>query len=117
MDYAPLIKEVGRGAKGARDLNRQQAEELFGEMLDGKVPDLELGAILIAMRVKGENAEEVAGFLAAMQARTATLKAPAGPRTVLLPSFNGARKQACGYDQSAHISPGCERRRSGLSIL
>lgn len=94
MDYAPLIKEVGRGARGARDLTRAQAEELFGEMLDGQVPDMELGALLIAMRVKGESADEVAGFLAAMQARTAAMAAPAGPRTVLLPSFNGARKQA-----------------------
>lgn len=94
MDYAPLIKEIGRGTKGARDLNRQQAEALFGDMLDGQVPDMELGAILISLRIKGESADEVAGFLAAMQARTATLQAPAGPRTVLLPSFNGARKQA-----------------------
>ncbi|MEO6278241.1 DNA-binding protein YbiB [Roseateles sp.] len=94
MNYAPLIKEVGRGARGARDLSRPQAEELFGEMLDGTVPDMELGALLIAMRIKGESADEVAGFLAAMQARTASLNAPDGPRTVLLPSFNGARKQA-----------------------
>lgn len=94
MDYAPLIKEVGRGARGARDLTRAQAEQLFGEMLDGAVPDMELGALLIAMRVKGESADEVAGFLAAMQSRTAAMTAPAGPRTVLLPSFNGARKQA-----------------------
>ncbi|MFX7977252.1 hypothetical protein ABTK65_20635, partial [Acinetobacter baumannii] len=70
MDYAALIKEVGRGARGARDLTRAQAENLFGAMLDGVVPDLELGALLIALRVKGESADEVAGFLAAMQART-----------------------------------------------
>lgn len=98
MNYAALIKELGRGARGARDLARPQAEELFGAMLDGQVPDMELGAMLIALRVKGESAEEVAGFLAAMQARTARLAAPfnadEGPRTVLLPSFNGARKQA-----------------------
>jgi anthranilate phosphoribosyltransferase len=94
MDYAPLIKELGRGARGARDLNREQARGLFGAMLDGQVPDMELGAILIALRVKGESADEVAGFLAAMQARTAAMAAPDGPRTVLLPSFNGARKQA-----------------------
>lgn len=94
MDYPALIKELGRGARGARDLNREQAEALFGAMLDGQVPDMELGALLIALRVKGESADEVAGFLAAMQARTAHLVAPDGPRTVLLPSFNGARKQA-----------------------
>lgn len=94
MDYPALIKELGRGARGARDLPRDTAEALFGAMLDGQVPDLQLGAILIALRVKGESADEVAGFLAAMQARTARMAAPEGPRTVLLPSFNGARKQA-----------------------
>lgn len=94
MDFPALIKELGRGARGARDLTQPQAEALFGAMLDGQVPDLELGAILIALRVKGESADEVAGFLAALQARTAPMRAPAGPRTVLLPSFNGARKQA-----------------------
>jgi len=94
MDYASLIKEVGRGARGARDLTREQAQALFGAMLDGQVPDLQLGALLIALRVKGESADEVAGFLAAVQARTAAMAAPEGPRTVLLPSFNGARKQA-----------------------
>lgn len=94
MDYASLIKEVGRGARGARDLTREQAQSVFGAMLDGQVPDLQLGALLIALRVKGESADEVAGFLAAMQARTAAMQAPDGPRTVLLPSFNGARKQA-----------------------
>lgn len=94
MDYPALIKELGRGARGARDLPRDTAEALFGAMLDGQVPDLQLGAMLIALRVKGESADEVAGFLAAMQARTARMTAPDGPRTVLLPSFNGARKQA-----------------------
>ena len=94
MDFPSLIKELGRGARGARDLSREQAEALFGAMLDGQVPDMELGAVLIALRVKGESADEVAGFLAALQARTRSLQAPPGPRTVLLPSFNGARKQA-----------------------
>jgi anthranilate phosphoribosyltransferase len=94
MDFASLIREVGRGARGARDLTREQAEALFGAVLDGAVPGLELGALLIALRVKGESADEVAGFLAAMRERTAVLAAPEGARTVLLPSFNGARKQA-----------------------
>lgn len=94
MDFAPLLKEIGRGTRGARDLTRDQANDLFGRMLDGQVPDLELGAILIAMRIKGESLDELLGFEAAMQARTARIDVPAGPRLVLLPAFNGARKQA-----------------------
>lgn len=85
MDFAPLLKEIGRGTRGARDLTRDQAQDLFGRMLDGQVPDLELGAILIAMRIKGESLDELLGFEAAMQARTARIDVPAGPRLVLLP--------------------------------
>jgi anthranilate phosphoribosyltransferase len=92
MQFAPLIKEIGRGTKGARDLDGAQAEALFGAILDGQVPDLELGAILLSMRIKGEGEAELLGFVRAMQARTARLAVPDGPRCVLLPTFNGARK-------------------------
>jgi len=94
MQFAHLIKEIGRGSKGARDMDEPQAEALFGAILDGQVPDMELGAILLSLRIKGESAAEVAGFVRAMQARTAAIEVPDGPRCVLLPTFNGARKQA-----------------------
>src|SRR6478736_1988643 len=94
MQFAPLIKEIGRGTKGARDMDSGQAEALFGAILDGEVPDMELGAILLSLRIKGESEAELLGFVRAMQARTAEVEVPAaGPRCVLLPTFNGARKQ------------------------
>lgn len=91
--YAPLIKEIGRGAKGAHPLSLEQSEWLFGKMLDGEVPPLELGAILLAMRVKGETLNEVTGFKQALDQRTAQLVAPARGRLVVLPTYNGARRQ------------------------
>lgn len=94
MQFSSLIKDVGRGIKGARALDSATAEALFGAILDRQVPDMELGAILLSLRIKGESEAELAGFERAMQARTARLDVPAGPRCVLLPSFNGARKQA-----------------------
>lgn len=92
MDLRPIIKEVGRGAHGARELPEDVAEQLFGAMLDGEVAELELGAILLAYRIKGETVAELRGFARALAARTARLAPPEGPRTVLLPSYNGARK-------------------------
>jgi len=74
-------------------LARDEARQLFGQILDGKVPDLELGAILMALRIKGESVEELSGFLAALDARTRQVDVPAGPRCVVLPTYNGARKQ------------------------
>ncbi len=85
------IKEVGRGKDGARSLTRTQAADCFGLLLEGAVTDLEVGAFCIAMRVKGETPEEMAGFLDATAARMRRI--PAGPRPlVVLPSYNGARR-------------------------
>ena len=85
------IKEVGRGKDGARALTRAQAAECFGLLLEGAVTDLEVGAFCIAMRVKGETPEEMAGFLDATATRMHRI--PAGPRPlVVLPSYNGARR-------------------------
>lgn len=93
MNFAPYIKEIGRGAKGAAPLTASQAETLFGAMLDGQVPDLELGAIILSMRIKGETLAEVQGFMAALDARTPRIAVPEGPRCVILPTYNGARRQ------------------------
>lgn len=87
-----LIKEIGRGAKGARDLSMADAESLFTAMLAGQVPDLELGAILLSLRIKSESDDELVGFCHAMQATTLQLK-PAAHPLVVLPSYNGVRRQ------------------------
>ena len=55
MSYASIIKEIGRGAEGSRDMTQEDAKYLYGAMLDGGVPDLEMGAILIALRMKAES--------------------------------------------------------------
>ncbi len=95
MSYAHYIKEIGRGAQGARNLSCEDARQLYAAILDGGVPDLELGAILLALRVKGESVDEMLGFLAAADERTSHLDNPHGRvRPVVLPSYNGARKEA-----------------------
>jgi len=89
---ARFIKEIGRGKDGARSLVREDARLLYQAMLDGRVSDLELGAILLAMRVKGESVEEIAGFLDAAEASLQKLQAPAGIYApVVIPSYNGSR--------------------------
>jgi len=93
MNYGPIIKEIGRGAKGSRPLDISTAAGLFGDVLDGRVPDLELGAILIALRVKSESLDELLGFKQAMDERCAQVDVPPGPRCVVLPTYNGARRQ------------------------
>ncbi|NMM05212.1 DNA-binding protein YbiB [Polaromonas sp.] len=91
MSIAHYIKVIGRGKDGARPLSREQACDLLGQVLDGTVTDLEIGAFCLAMRIKGETPEEMAGFLDAVQRRLSPLPASDRP-TVVLPSYNGARK-------------------------
>ena len=92
MDYAAIIKEIGRGAKGARSIDQAQAATLFGAMLDGEIPDLELGAILMALRIKGESLPELQGFKSAIDTRCLRIALPDSPRCIVLPSYNGARR-------------------------
>ncbi|MHA1054737.1 DNA-binding protein YbiB [Enterobacter mori] len=95
MDYRKIIKEVGRGKNHARDLDRETARALYTHMLSGDVPDLEMGGILIALRIKGEGEAEMRGFYEAMQEQMLRLTPPvAKPMPIVIPSYNGARKQA-----------------------
>ena len=91
MGISQYIKEIGRGKQGARPLAREQAADLFGQILDGAVTDLEIGAFCLAMRIKGETPQEMAGFIDAARARL-TLVPVSGAPVVVLPSYNGARK-------------------------
>jgi anthranilate phosphoribosyltransferase len=92
---ARFIKEIGRGKDGARSLSRADACQMYAAMLDGRVSDLELGAILLAMRIKGESVDEIAGFLDAAEESFEKLKAPAGNYApVVIPSYNGSRHMA-----------------------
>ena len=91
MSISHYLKEIGRGKDGARPLSREQAADLLGQVLDGVVTDLEIGGFCLAMRIKGETPEEMAGFLDAAQQRLNLLPSSTGP-VVVLPSYNGARK-------------------------
>ncbi|MDH5709392.1 MAG: DNA-binding protein YbiB, partial [Hylemonella sp.] len=42
MSISHYIKDIGRGKQGARNLNREQAADLWGQLLDGDVSDLEV---------------------------------------------------------------------------
>jgi anthranilate phosphoribosyltransferase len=91
MAISHYIKDIGRGKDGARSLSRSQAADLMGQVLDQQISDLELGAFCIAMRIKGETPDEMAGFLDATHARLNKVHTGLVP-TVVLPSYNGARK-------------------------
>ena len=94
-DPRPLIKEIARGKHGARNLTRDQARELFAAIFAAEVSEIALGAILVALRVKGECAEELAGMMDAVAKHVKPMRlASRRALPVVLPSYNGARKLA-----------------------
>lgn len=90
MSIASYIKVIGRGRDGARALSRDDAFDLMGQVLDGKVTDLEIGAFAVAMRIKGETVAELTGFFDAVRDRCIELRLE--QPAVVLPSYNGSRK-------------------------
>jgi anthranilate phosphoribosyltransferase len=90
MTIAPYLREIGRGAQGARPLKPEQAHDLMAQVLDERVSALEIGAFAIGMRIKGETVDELQGFVRALHERLAPL---ASERPVIaIASYNGARR-------------------------
>ncbi len=115
MEAAQLtrfIKEIGRGKHAARDLGRDDARALFTAMLAGTITDLQLGAVLMALRIKGESPQELAGFLAACEASYPHITAPADTVPLVIPAYNGARQLPNLTPLLAHLVA-----RQGVPVL
>ena len=94
MSIARYIKNIAGGRAGAHDLTEEDAHDLFTAMLDGGVPDLELGACLTALRMKTESTSELLGFYRATSERLYALRPPAvSLRPLVFATYNGARHE------------------------
>lgn len=92
MSISTLIRDLRRGLPS---LSEEDAHDLFAAMLDGGIPDLELGALLYALRVKGESLDEMLGFHRAITERLYRLKSPAkATAPIVIPAYGGGRKVA-----------------------
>lgn len=69
MTLAPFVHALGRGPSKSRSLTRAEACEALGLILDGNAEPEAVGALFMLMRYRGENAEEIAGFVDAIHAR------------------------------------------------
>ncbi|MFN0155228.1 MAG: anthranilate phosphoribosyltransferase [Gaiella sp.] len=53
----------------ARSLDRTRARAVMGLVMDGEATPVQIAGLLVALRAKGETAEEIAGFAEAMRER------------------------------------------------
>lgn len=68
MSLADYVRILGRGPGRARSLTQEEAFDAMTLMLQSDAAAHAIGAILMLLRMKGETAEEIAGFAAAAQA-------------------------------------------------
>ncbi len=112
-DIAEWIHRVARGKHGAKDLSRDEARMVFSALLQPDADVLQLGAFLIAERMKGSTAPELAGFVDAARSRIngfETFVAPVG--TVDLPCYAGKRRAP-----PLHLTAALQARDAGMPVF
>ena len=61
-----------------RSLTLEEARLAMGAVMDGEATPAQLAALLVALRMRGETVEELAGFATAMRERVTAVEAPPG---------------------------------------
>lgn len=92
---APYVRILGRGPGRSRSLTQDEAREAFTLILSQDAAPEAVGALLMLMRFRGENADEISGFVQALRARTAGWdKVPA---TLDWPTYAAGRTRGLPY--------------------
>ncbi|MCZ6637218.1 MAG: anthranilate phosphoribosyltransferase [Alphaproteobacteria bacterium] len=73
-DFKALLAQVADGAS----LSREQAEEAFEIIMSGDATPSQMGAFLMALRVRGETVDEITGAATVMRAKALSVSAPDG---------------------------------------
>src|SRR5437899_7835978 len=72
-----LREALGRLVEG-RGLTADEMAGAVGRIMDGEATPAQIGALLTALRMKGETVDEVVGAARAMRARATKLRVPDG---------------------------------------
>jgi anthranilate phosphoribosyltransferase len=70
-DFAKFVATLGRGPGRSRALTRDEAETAFGMVLRGEPDPHQVGAFLMLLRFRGEDAEEITGMVQAIRTHAA----------------------------------------------
>ncbi len=70
------FKEVLQSLATGRDLTQPEAAWALGQIVEGAVGEIEAAAFLMALRVKGETADEIAGLLETMRSLAVPVETP-----------------------------------------
>lgn len=74
VDFKEVINSLATGAV----LSREQSREAFKYMMNGDATGPQIGAFLMALRLRGETIDEIIGAVEAMRSKALTIQAPEG---------------------------------------
>jgi anthranilate phosphoribosyltransferase len=86
QDLKPTIAKLA----GGETLSADEAEAAFTIIMSGEATPAQIGALLMAMRVRGEQVSEITGAVRAMRARMSAIEAPDGAIDVCGTGGDGA---------------------------
>ena len=108
-DFSQYVAALGRGPGRSRALTRDEARQAFTQVLAGEVDPHQVGAFLMLLRYRGEDADEISGLVEAAQAVL-----PAMPDSMLdWPSYGAGRTRGAPWFLLAALALG----QTGIRVL
>jgi anthranilate phosphoribosyltransferase len=120
----PLIARLAAGEM----LSESDAENAFDIIMSGEATPAQIGALLMAMRLRGETVAEITGAVRAMRARMTAIEAPEGAIDVCGTGGDGAGTlnvssavtfviAGCGVPVAKHGNRALSSRTGGADVL
>lgn len=98
--FRELLRKVGSGRHTSQELTRAEAAEALQLMLSGTATPAQIGAFLIAHRIRRPTGTELAGFLDTYAAESPSVTAPSDRRTPVIFGY-----PYDGRDRTAPLGP------------
>ncbi len=78
-EFKSFVQKIATGAT----LSRAEAQEAFDTMLTGGAAPAQIGAFLMALRVRGETVDEISGAVASLRGKVIPVAAPDGAMDIV----------------------------------
>lgn len=111
-DFAPFVATLGRGPGRSRALTREEARTAFGMVLRGEADPYQVGAFLMLLRFRGEDAEEITGMVQAARDHAGLGRGDPGA-DLDWPSYGAGRTRGAPWFLLSALA----LARSGISVL
>jgi len=92
MAMQEFIAKIGKGPKAAKDLTWDEAKQVMKALIEGDATPAQVGAFLLAMRIKMESVTELASFTATARSYVAPVPVPRELGVVDVPTYAGKQE-------------------------